>query len=208
MKLVRGRICAPALPTCGNNTYDFFVVDSALAASVVAVQRVEGAGLHPHHPSRMLLRTDARSVMVRACTRPVKIGGQLPKGPMQPPPIYSSSVGGIGTASALDAAVADWYTLARSEFSQLQVGCARHFPARLTLRPSVTTPAVPQAGATAASLLLRGLAGDADIAAASIVRNDALGVAAKRAVARFLRCLLYTSPSPRDQRGSRMPSSA
>ena len=27
-------------------------------------------------------------------------------------------------------------------------------------------------------------------------------------VARLQRCLLYTSPSPRDQRGSRMPSSA
>ena len=26
--------------------------------------------------------------------------------------------------------------------------------------------------------------------------------------ARFVACLLYTSPSPRDQRGSRMPSSA
>ena len=25
---------------------------------------------------------------------------------------------------------------------------------------------------------------------------------------RFINCLLYTSPSPRDQRGSRMPSSA
>ena len=29
-----------------------------------------------------------------------------------------------------------------------------------------------------------------------------------RRVAVFLPCLLYTSPSPRDQRGSRMPSSA
>ena len=29
-----------------------------------------------------------------------------------------------------------------------------------------------------------------------------------RAFARIARCLLYTSPSPRDQRGSRMPSSA
>ena len=28
------------------------------------------------------------------------------------------------------------------------------------------------------------------------------------AAARAMRCLLYTSPSPRDQRGSRMPSSA
>ena len=28
------------------------------------------------------------------------------------------------------------------------------------------------------------------------------------AVTQLIRCLLYTSPSPRDQRGSRMPSSA
>ena len=31
---------------------------------------------------------------------------------------------------------------------------------------------------------------------------------ANRAFAHFRCCLLYTSPSPRDQRGSRMPSSA
>ena len=30
----------------------------------------------------------------------------------------------------------------------------------------------------------------------------------KEAYAKFIDCLLYTSPSPRDQRGSRMPSSA
>ena len=29
-----------------------------------------------------------------------------------------------------------------------------------------------------------------------------------RQIERFWGCLLYTSPSPRDQRGSRMPSSA
>ena len=28
------------------------------------------------------------------------------------------------------------------------------------------------------------------------------------AISKFISCLLYTSPSPRDQRGSRMPSSA
>ena len=32
--------------------------------------------------------------------------------------------------------------------------------------------------------------------------------AAARNVKRNITCLLYTSPSPRDQRGSRMPSSA
>ena len=41
-------------------------------------------------------------------------------------------------------------------------------------------------------------------------RGDASLVAAAAAAERELaeRCLLYTSPSPRDQRGSRMPSSA
>ena len=39
---------------------------------------------------------------------------------------------------------------------------------------------------------------------------DGIEVAGLRdkALARFRNCLLYTSPSPRDQRGSRMPSSA
>ena len=32
--------------------------------------------------------------------------------------------------------------------------------------------------------------------------------ASKTRIAEFKACLLYTSPSPRDQRGSRMPSSA
>ena len=34
------------------------------------------------------------------------------------------------------------------------------------------------------------------------------GVLAAATVSRVIGCLLYTSPSPRDQRGSRMPSSA
>ena len=35
-----------------------------------------------------------------------------------------------------------------------------------------------------------------------LVANDVMSVDP------YMRCLLYTSPSPRDQRGSRMPSSA
>ena len=37
----------------------------------------------------------------------------------------------------------------------------------------------------------------------SVFKDDALGGSNQ-----FIFCLLYTSPSPRDQRGSRMPSSA
>ena len=36
----------------------------------------------------------------------------------------------------------------------------------------------------------------------------AISVPRLRKLAMFYNCLLYTSPSPRDQRGSRMPSSA
>ena len=40
-------------------------------------------------------------------------------------------------------------------------------------------------------------------------RDDVLGIVLTGAGDRaFCACLLYTSPSPRDQRGSRMPSSA
>ena len=37
---------------------------------------------------------------------------------------------------------------------------------------------------------------------------EASGVADVHSLAQYGNCLLYTSPSPRDQRGSRMPSSA
>ena len=40
-----------------------------------------------------------------------------------------------------------------------------------------------------------------------VTHEDNVAQRAKK-IARFRDCLLYTSPSPRDQRGSRMPSSA
>ena len=56
--------------------------------------------------------------------------------------------------------------------------------------------------AALASLLVEvdNLAADGNLAEGAVV--------ALRIAAEDLRCLLYTSPSPRDQRGSRMPSSA
>ena len=40
------------------------------------------------------------------------------------------------------------------------------------------------------------------------IYEDAKYIYELAVIYRFLSCLLYTSPSPRDQRGSRMPSSA
>ena len=55
--------------------------------------------------------------------------------------------------------------------------------------------------------LCRTLMGDPDLI---MIDEPTEGLAPQMValVANFLHCLLYTSPSPRDQRGSRMPSSA
>ena len=47
-------------------------------------------------------------------------------------------------------------------------------------------------------------AGRTGLAGARLVETDMTGTPNTK----YLNCLLYTSPSPRDQRGSRMPSSA
>ena len=58
---------------------------------------------------------------------------------------------------------------------------------------------------TGGHILLEGVPGLAKTTAINALA-DALSVSFKRI--QFTPCLLYTSPSPRDQRGSRMPSSA
>ena len=47
-----------------------------------------------------------------------------------------------------------------------------------------------------------------DIESATNDELNALAYASDHVLAQLGSCLLYTSPSPRDQRGSRMPSSA
>ena len=56
-----------------------------------------------------------------------------------------------------------------------------------------------------ATMLAAGNLGQVLLAQGKLAEAEPLLV---EAVAWFRNCLLYTSPSPRDQRGSRMPSSA
>ena len=64
------------------------------------------------------------------------------------------------------------------------------------------------------SIAVRADAVDVDLTNSSLEYFDSnvavilLGVATIAELAAYYVCLLYTSPSPRDQRGSRMPSSA
>jgi hypothetical protein len=46
--IVNGSIHAPALPTCNDHTYDFFVVSKSLNDAVVGVKRLSDGGCNPH----------------------------------------------------------------------------------------------------------------------------------------------------------------
>ena len=80
LDVVHGKIAAPEAPTCGHNTFDYFVVCRKLAGAVVAVAIVDDAGLHPHSPSRLFVKGRPRNEMVRVLVHPRKIPAILPSG--------------------------------------------------------------------------------------------------------------------------------
>ena len=59
LQMVDGVLFQPSSPTCHHNTFDFFVVHRSIAHAVVGVQRIDGEGVKPHHPVRLVLRGDA-----------------------------------------------------------------------------------------------------------------------------------------------------
>ena len=56
-------------------------------------------------------------------------------------------------------------------------------------------------------LLVKSLSNNSQLKDLSIIQDDILNIDIED-LSMIKPCLLYTSPSPRDQRGSRMPSSA
>ena len=83
LKTVKGTIYAPTAPTCGDRALDYFVVSEGLAqaGAIVAACTVGDAGFKPHSPSRLIVKADARAVMVRQLKVPVGFGASLPYGP-------------------------------------------------------------------------------------------------------------------------------
>ena len=124
LQMVNGVLFQPTLPTCHDNTFDFFVVHRSLAHAVVGVQRIDGVGVNPHKPVRLLLRGDARRFATRQMVRPKKIPAVLAHGPVATPPNYSNIAATLdkvkpifkGTnqdnlyAAELDSATKEWYT--------------------------------------------------------------------------------------------------
>ena len=189
LQMVGGVIFATDLPTCNDNTYDYFVVHRSIAHAVVGVQRLEDGGMNPHWASRLLLRGDARRFAIRELVRPPKVGGLLPHGPSQEPPDYSSILEladssidtdrksknqstdtdlkskNQSTDGELDAAMVDWYKAAREEFSGI-TGTKLHFSAAsFKWKCPAGAVAKPWHGSSRASVMWRALARRAEEAA-------------------------------------------
>ena len=68
--IVKGRVHAPSLPTCNQQTYDFFVVSHDLSHAVAGVRRLSDGGCNPHWAARLYLHGAARAKAVRRSSSP------------------------------------------------------------------------------------------------------------------------------------------
>ena len=124
LRMVRGTMVAPALPTCNGKTYDYFVVSERLAHLVAGVARIEDGGLHPHWPSRLYVRADGRRHLVRKIVRPERVPGVLPFGPLPKPAGLAASLEKSVDKETLDESAHAWLAAARAEWASLTGGSA------------------------------------------------------------------------------------
>ena len=83
--------------------------------SVAGIQRVVDGGFQPHHPTRLLLRGDARRKLVRQICRPTRVNGILPHGPSNLAPKYDA----VTPCVDANLAIEKWYEHARAELHGL-----------------------------------------------------------------------------------------
>ena len=146
-----GQIVAPTMPTCHQSVYDYFVVPRCIAHAVVAVQRIDDAGLSPHWPTRLVLRSDMQRMRVREIVRPPRIPGTLPAGPQSPPPTYDACQAATISGN-LRSAIDMWYCGARGELAPLAGLPCRSFAPRFRWAPAVQACPSPHAGTTAVAV--------------------------------------------------------
>ena len=170
LKTVGGVIMAPKVATCGENTYDYFIVHHSLAHAVVAIQRLDDAGLFPHFPVRMLIKGNARRFMVRKLIKPPLVPGALPHGP-SPPPKSFASVHDLAQRDQLDLATILWLEGAREEWSSV-AGLSLGFKEpQLKWRPAVPK-SQPTIGHTLFAGMWRAQAQRVDRVARAFSRGD------------------------------------
>ena len=86
---LKGLVCAPTIPTCNNNVYDYFIIHQALDNLVIGTQVVTDIGGKPHNPTRLLLKAGAPPGMVRQMKKPEQIKSAIPIACPNRPPSYS-----------------------------------------------------------------------------------------------------------------------
>ena len=154
--MVGGTIVVPELPICNGKTFDFYIVTNNFAHAVAGVQRIEGVGMSPHFPVRLLLRGDARRFTVRTLVRPKRVPPILMHGPQPKPPSYhrisecaksipirlDSTVSNSAAKDKMSAATHDFVKLARSKFDTISqdnfVFRETHFARRPTAAAAAT----------------------------------------------------------------------
>ena len=82
LRLVKGVICAPIAPSCGDRVLDYFVVSEKIHHAVKHVFNVGDTLCTPHSPTRILISADARVMVVRQLKVPTGFGARLPQGPV------------------------------------------------------------------------------------------------------------------------------
>jgi len=172
LNLVHGTAVFPCVPTCNSSVYDFFVVADALVCTVAGIARVDGAGLHPHAPSRLYLRSDAKRMLTRQLVKPAKVPGLLPFGPL-PEPVHLDAVKPTGVSLAeVDRAMKAWDQEARKEWSSLLLEPRAEAPPVFRWKPAAGPRAAEYVGKCAGSTFLRGAARRLDECAAMIDRRS------------------------------------
>ena len=81
VRQVNGTVVAPELPTCHRSTYDYFVVSSGMAPSVIGATRVSNAGYNPHYPARLFIASRTREPLVQQLVRRPVVKACLPHVP-------------------------------------------------------------------------------------------------------------------------------
>ena len=172
LRLVNGTICSLEASTCGEKSFDYFVVFRSLSHAVVAVQRVDGVGVHPHHPARLILRGDARRHAVRKICRAPKVHAALQHGPLLRPPCYQNVQdiiaqvperlydirGNTEAKHAIDAAALAWAKHARTEWNSISTADVLYKETRFIWASAAGPIATPWAGESRVSSVWRGLA--------------------------------------------------
>jgi hypothetical protein len=147
--IARGRIHAPALPTCNDKTYDYFVTSADISDAVSGVVRINDGGCSPHWTSRLYIHGGARAKAVRRLVKPLAVPGTLPMGPLNKQH-YDDSHGNRANFR-------DWYAKARDIWGSLlctDPGADTH---QFRWEAATGKTACREAGASATSALLRAM---------------------------------------------------